>query len=41
MTPMPRIPTVQLLVDRSGEVQARYASLTKPEAIARDIEALL
>ena len=31
----------KFLVDRSGEVQARYASLTKPDAIARDIEALL
>jgi glutathione peroxidase len=31
----------KFLVDRTGEAKARYASLTKPEAIARDIETLL
>ena len=31
----------KFLVDRSGKVVARYASLTKPESLARDIEKLL
>jgi glutathione peroxidase len=31
----------KFLVDRSGHVKARYAPVTKPEQIAKDIEALL
>ena len=31
----------KFLVDRSGKVVARYAPTTKPEAIRRDVEALL
>ncbi|HVF15555.1 MAG TPA: glutathione peroxidase [Steroidobacteraceae bacterium] len=31
----------KFLVDRSGSVKARYAPVTKPEQIAKDIEALL
>jgi glutathione peroxidase len=31
----------KFLVNRSGEVQKRFASFTKPAALARDIEALL
>ena len=31
----------KFLVDRSGKVVKRYAPQTKPEDIARDIEALL
>jgi glutathione peroxidase len=31
----------KFLVDRSGKVVGRYAPTTKPEAIAKDIEALL
>jgi glutathione peroxidase len=31
----------KFLVDRSGRVQARYAPVTKPEQLAKDIEALL
>src|ERR1700739_103390 len=31
----------KLLVDRSGKVVARYASTTKPESLAKDIEKLL
>ena len=31
----------KLLIDRNGEVQARYAPTAKPESLAKDIEALL
>jgi glutathione peroxidase len=31
----------KFLIDRTGKVVARYASVTKPEAIAKDIEKLL
>jgi glutathione peroxidase len=31
----------KFLLDRSGHVKARYAPVTKPEQIAKDIEALL
>jgi glutathione peroxidase len=31
----------KFLLNRSGEVTARYAPLTKPEALAGDIERLL
>jgi glutathione peroxidase len=31
----------KFLVDRSGQVKARYAPVTKPEQIAKDVEALL
>ena len=31
----------KFLVDRSGNVKARYAPVTKPEQLAKDIEALL
>lgn len=31
----------KFLVDRSGQVKARYAPVTKPEKLAADIEALL
>jgi glutathione peroxidase len=31
----------KFLVDRSGQVKARYAPVTKPEQLAKDIEALL
>jgi glutathione peroxidase len=31
----------KFLVDRSGHVKARYAPVTKPEQIAKDVEALL
>ena len=31
----------KFLLDRSGQVKARYAPVTKPEQIAQDIEALL
>jgi glutathione peroxidase len=31
----------KFLVDRSGQVKARYAPVTKPEQIVKDIEALL
>jgi glutathione peroxidase len=31
----------KFLVDRSGQVKARYAPVTKPEQLANDIEALL
>jgi glutathione peroxidase len=31
----------KFLIDRSGQVKARYAPVTKPEQLAQDIEALL
>lgn len=31
----------KFLIDRNGQVKARYAPLTKPEQLAEDIEALL
>jgi glutathione peroxidase len=31
----------KFLVDRSGVVKARYAPVTKPEQLAKDVEALL
>ena len=31
----------KFLLDREGQVQARYAPVTKPEQLAKDIEALL
>jgi glutathione peroxidase len=31
----------KFLIDRNGEVQARYAPTAKPESLAKDIEALL
>jgi glutathione peroxidase len=31
----------KFLIDRSGNVKARYAPVTKPEQIAKDIEALM
>jgi glutathione peroxidase len=31
----------KFLIDRDGQVKARYAPLTKPEQLAQDIEALL
>jgi glutathione peroxidase len=31
----------KFLIDRSGQVKARYAPLTKPEQLAQDIESLL
>src|SRR5690606_32690973 len=31
----------KFLLDRSGQVQRRYAPITKPEQMAKDIEALL
>ena len=31
----------KFLLDRTGEVQARYAPTTKPESLAKDISALL
>jgi glutathione peroxidase len=31
----------KFLIDRNGQVKARYAPLTKPEQLAQDVEALL